>query len=98
MRRKRAECGLDKRLNELALMLEKLKLADYLVHLNNVKRMIWVGFAGGLARGLGMAVGFTLLGALVLYLLQQSFLNNLPVIGAFIADIVEIANERLRLR
>ena len=87
-----------KRLNELSLMLEKLKLADYLTHLNNTRRMIWVNFLGGLARGLGLAVGFTLLGALVIYLLQESFLKNLPVIGVFIADIVEIANERLKLR
>lgn len=98
MRRRKAMCGLNKRLNELSLLLEKLRLADYLVHLNNTRRMIWVNFLGGLARGLGIAVGFTLLGALVLYLLQQSFLNNLPVIGEFIADIVQIANERLKLR
>ena len=98
MRRRKAMCGIGKRLNELSLMLEKLKLADYLTHLNNTKRMIWVNFLGGLARGLGIAVGFTLLGALVIYLLQQSFLNNLPVSGEFIADIVEIANQRLQLR
>ncbi len=98
MRRRKAMCGLGKRLNELSLMLEKLKLADYLKHLNNTKRMVWVNFLGGLARGFGVAVGFTLLGALVIYLLQESFLNNLPVIGEFIADIVEIASERLKLR
>lgn len=91
-------CKLNKRLNELSLMLEKLKLAEYLKHLNNVKRMMWINFIGGIARGFGVAVGFTLLGALALYLLQKSFLNNLPVIGDIIADIVEIANERLKLR
>lgn len=98
MRRRKAMCGMSKRLNELSLMLEKLKLADYLTHLNNTKRMVWVSFLGGVARGFGIAVGFTLLGALVIYLLQQSFLNNLPVIGEFIADIVEIANQRLQMR
>ena len=98
MRRKWTECGLEKRLNELALTLEKLKLGDYLKHLNNTKRMLWISFAGGLLRGFGLAVGFTLLGALVIYLLQQTFFNNLPLIGNMIADIVEIANERLRLR
>lgn len=98
MRRRKAVCGIGKRLNELSLMLEKLKFADYLTHLNNTKRMVWVNFVGGVARGFGIAVGFTLLGALVIYLLQQSFLNNLPVIGEFIADIVEIANQRLQMR
>lgn len=98
MRARRTQCDLNKRLNELALMLEKLKLSEYLMHLNNTKRMVRNNFLGGLARGLGIAVGFTLLGALVLYILQQSFMNNLPVIGDFIADIIEIANERLHLR
>ncbi len=98
MRTRRTQCGLNKRLNELALMLEKLKLSEYLMHLNNTKRMIRINFLGGLARGFGIAVGFTLLGALVLYILQQSFVNNLPVIGDFIADVIEIANERLKLR
>ncbi len=98
MRRRKAMCGIGKRLNELSLMLEKLNLADYLKHLNNTKRMMWVSFVGGVARGFGIAVGFTLLGALVIYLLQESFLNNLPVIGEFIADIVEIANQRLQMR
>ena len=55
-------CSLGERLSELSLMLEKLKLADYLKHLNNIKRMVWVNFLGGVARGLGIAVGFTLFG------------------------------------
>jgi len=95
---KAAACRLNKRLNELSLMLEKLKLAEYLKHLNNVRRMMWINFISGMARGLGVAIGFTLLGAFVLYLLQQTFMRNLPLIGDFIADIVEIANERLKLR
>ncbi|MFA5675727.1 MAG: DUF5665 domain-containing protein [Christensenellales bacterium] len=98
MRTRRTRCDLNKRLNELALMLEKLKLGEYLMHLNNTRRMIRNNFLGGLARGLGLAVGFTLLGALVLYILQQSFVNNLPLIGDFIADVIEIANERLHMR
>ena len=97
-KRKKTICSFNKRINELSLMLEKLKLAEYLKHLNNVKRMMWTNFVGGLARGFGIAVGFTLLGAIVIYLLQKSFLNNLPVIGDIIADIIEIANDRINLR
>jgi hypothetical protein len=88
-------CGLNKKLNELSLMLEKLNLADYLMHLNNPKRVLWINFLGGLARGFGVAVGFVLLGAIVIYILQQSFFNNIPLIGSIVADIVKIANEKL---
>ena len=95
---KKRVTSLKKKIDELALALEKLKLAEYMKHLNNTKRLIWKSFLGGIARGLGIAVGFTLLGAVVLYILQQSFINNLPLIGDFIADIVKIANEKLGLR
>ncbi len=79
-------------------MLEKLKLADYLKHLNNPRKIIWTNFLGGLARGFGAAVGFVLLGALAIYILQKSFLNNLPFIGNIIAEIIKIANQRLGLQ
>ena len=91
-------CGLNQRLNELSLMLEKLKLADYLKHLNNPRKILWINFLGGLARGFGAAVGFVLLGALAIYILQRSFLNNLPFIGNIIAEIIKIANQRLGLQ
>jgi hypothetical protein len=95
---KKMMCTFGQRLNELSLTLEKLRLAEYLKHMNNAKRIIWLNFLGGLARGFGIAIGFTLLGAIVIYILQKTFLNNLPVIGNIIADIVRIANEKLQLR
>lgn len=88
-------CGLNKRLNELSLMMEKLKLAEYIRHLNNPGKVIWINFLGGLARGFGAAIGFVLLGAIVIYILQQSILSNIPLIGKIVADIVKIANEKL---
>ena len=52
-------------------------------------------FLGGLARGMGMAVGFTLLGAVLVILLQRLAQQNLPVIGDFLAQIVTIVQRRL---
>lgn len=57
--------------------------------------MIWLNFFAGLARGVGMAVGFSILGALVLYLLQGAFFRNLPIIGNYIADLVRIVQFHL---
>jgi hypothetical protein len=42
-----------------------------------------------------MAIGFTILAAVVLYLLQRVILLNLPLIGDFIADIVQIVQKQL---
>ncbi len=52
-------------------------------------------FLSGLARGIGFSVGFTILGALLLYLLRNMAMANLPVIGRFIAQIVRIVERSL---
>ena len=44
---------------------------------------------------MGMAVGFTLLGAVLVILLQRLAQQNLPVIGDFLAQIVTIVQRRL---
>lgn len=75
---------------ELSWQLEKFNLAEYMNHLNNPRRYLMVNFLGGLFRGLGIALGMTILGALVLYLLQRLVVLNLPVIGDFIAELVRI--------
>nr|WP_246451982.1 DUF5665 domain-containing protein [Alkalicella caledoniensis] len=74
--------------------MERMQLAEYMNMLNDPKRYLMVNFLGGVARGLGMAVGFTLLGALVIYFLQRVVLLNLPVIGDFIADIVRLVQNQ----
>lgn len=49
-----------------------------------------MNFLGGLSRGFGIAVGITLLSALVLWFLQRLVSLNLPLIGNFIAELVRI--------
>lgn len=87
---------LTKKVEELAIYMEKMKLAEYVELLGNIPRLLFLNFISGLARGLGMAVGFTILGAVVIYLLQRSFVRNLPLIGRFIADIVVIVQDHLK--
>lgn len=88
--------SLENRLEKLTLAVEKIKIAEYVEFLNNTRRMLFTNFLAGIARGLGMAVGFTILGALLIYLLRQVVLLNLPLIGDFIADIVQLVNESLK--
>lgn len=78
------------RIDELSQRMEKFNLAEYMNLLNNPRRYLMVNFLGGLSRGFGMAVGITLLGALVLWLLQRLVSLNLPLIGNFIAELVRI--------
>lgn len=67
---------------------------EYARYLYSPRRMIMSNFVAGLARGIGMAVGFSLLGAAVVYLLQQFAWRNIPVIGDFISKIVAVVEAK----
>lgn len=84
------------KVNELTLAMEKTSLAEYINLVHNPFRLIYVNLIAGIARGLGMAIGFALLGALLLYFLQKLVLLNLPFISSFIAEIVEMVNFQIR--
>lgn len=91
---RRAESNLAR----IAWYLERSRIAEYVDLMNRPARLIYLNLLGGLARGLGLAVGFTLLGALVIYLLTRSFLLNLPVVGEFLGELVYIVQQYLRHR
>jgi len=71
-----------------------MRLAQYVELLQNPWRLAYVNFLAGLARGLGYGLGFTVLLALVIFLLKQLVLLNLPIISDFIASIVRMVIER----
>lgn len=82
--------ALEERLKEVAQNMERMKLAEYVRLLENPWRLLYVNFISGVARGLGIAVGFAILGAIIIIILRQLVALNLPLIGGFIADLVEI--------
>lgn len=84
-----------KRMEEHLRALERLQLAEYLRYVQDTRRLMRTQFVSGLFRGMGMAVGFTILGAVLVVLLQALAQRNLPVIGDFLAQIVAIVQSRL---
>ena len=87
--------SLEDKVGTLASFMERMKLAEYVELLNNPWRLFWVNFIAGLARGVGIAIGGTLLVALLLYLLSQIAVLNLPLISDFIAEIVRLVQAQL---
>lgn len=83
------------RMDLLAERMQKMNVAEYIELVRSPRRMIWINFLSGLARGLGVAVGATVLSALVLMLLFRLAELNVPVIGFFIARIVKIVQTYL---
>lgn len=80
---------------KLALMLEKMNLADLIALHQNPWRLMWLNFLAGSARGVGLGFGFAILSAGLLYILRGLMMANLPVIGDFIATIVRLVEHNL---
>lgn len=87
---------LAEKLNEVAEKMERNRLQEYLDLVNNKRKLFFVNFLMGLAKGFGTVIGFTILAALVLYILQSMI--SLPIIGDYIADIVKIVQQNLANR
>jgi hypothetical protein len=86
---------LEERIALLAVSIEKMKLAEYVKLLDNPWRLMYVNFIAGLARGVGIAVGFTILGAVLLYFLRKLVVLNLPWIGGIVAEIVRMVQLKI---
>jgi hypothetical protein len=69
------------------------KLNAYLDGMLDKKRLLRSHFLNGLAKGVGMAVGFSILGAILIIVLQNLATRNLPLIGDFLAQLMEIVKE-----
>ncbi len=87
--------ALKDKVEQLSLNLERMKLAEYVELLNKPGRLLYINFISGLARGVGIAVGFSLLGALLLLILQRLVVLHLPVISDFIAQIIRLVQVQL---
>ena len=58
---------------ELIEALERSRIRDMANYYRNRRELLWTSFIGGIARGLGMAIGFSVLGAIVLLILGRLF-------------------------
>lgn len=87
--------GLIKRLEACVQQMERLHLAEYIAYVDDRRRLMRSQFLSGLARGVGMAIGFTVLGAVLVVLLRRLAEQNLPLIGDFLAQIVTIVQRRV---
>ena len=87
--------GLAVRLERLVERMEMLHIDAYLRYIRNWRRRILMDFLSGIVRGIGFSVGFSILGALLIYILRNIALANLPLIGRFLAELVRIVETNL---
>lgn len=90
--------SINEKLKTIAEKLEKTQIAEYVELLNRPGRIIFTNLYAGIARGVGIAIGFTFFAAAIVYFLRLLGALNLPIIGDFIADIVKIVQVQLEGR
>lgn len=83
---------------QLTHRIELMHLDAFLRYVHDWRKRLFFDFLSGIARGIGFSVGFSILGALLLYLLRNMAMSNLPVIGQFVAQLVRIVESNLGTR
>ena len=81
---------LQKSLDKLTKILENMNLHDLIYVLGSKKEIIRRNLLAGIARGIGGGIGFTIMTAIIIYFLQRIVRLNIPIIGEYINDIVDI--------
>ncbi len=69
---------------ELIKVFEAAGVVDYLEYLQSGKRIMWVNFRAGIARGFGMTIGMTVVVAVFIWVL--TILVDLPVLGEYFQE------------
>lgn len=82
-------------IKNLSLQLERAKIGDYVDLMQDPTRLILLNFISGIARGVGIGIGFTILSAFIIYVLQRLVMLNLPLISGIISEIIRLVKYRL---
>ena len=69
---------------ELIKVFEAAGVVDYLEYLQSGKRIMWVNFKAGIAKGFGITVGMTVVVAIFIWILTM--LMDLPLIGEYFQE------------
>ena len=76
---------------ELVRAFEAAGVVEYLEYLQSGKRIMWVNFKAGIARGFGVTVGMTVVLGVFIWVLTM--LVDLPVVGEYFEDAKRYVNE-----
>ena len=90
---KRVEKLLLKKIDELNIALLKSNILEITSLLGNRKELLLRNFIAGIARGIGIGIGVTIITAIIVLLLQNIVTLNIPVIGEYISDIVDVVQK-----
>ena len=80
-------------INKLIETFQKSNIEEWTYILGSKKEITKRNLIAGIFRGVGIGIGVTIITALLVIILQRIVALNIPVIGEYIADIVEIVQK-----
>lgn len=86
---------MNEQIKHVAKQMERVQIADYIQLMNRPWKLIYNNLLGGLARGVGIAIGVTIFTSTIIYLLQLLGALNLPIIGDYIAKLIEVVQSEM---
>ena len=87
--------ALEERLERLTGTLERMRLDEYVEYVSNRRRLIFDNLLYGMVRGFGFTLGFAVLAALCAVLVKNMVVENIPVIGGFLAEVINAIQARM---
>jgi phage shock protein PspC (stress-responsive transcriptional regulator) len=76
---------------ELVKVLDAAQVVDFLEYLQSGKRVVWVNFKAGVAKGFGVTFGMTVVLAVIVWVLTM--LVDLPLVGEYFTDAQSYVTE-----
>ena len=83
------------RIDRLLATLERMRLDEYVKRLGDRRQQLFDSLLIGICRGLGFTLGFSVLGAVIAVLLRSMVVDNIPLIGGFLAEVIHAIEARM---
>ena len=81
---------LNNSINNLIETFQKSNIEEWTYIFGSKKEIIKRNLIAGIFRGVGIGIGVTIITAILVIILKKIVTLNIPIIGEYIADIVEI--------
>lgn len=80
-------------ITQLNINIAKNDLIDFSEILGNWKVLLKRNLVAGIFKGIGIGIGFSIITAIIVYILQKIVRLNIPIIGEYISDIIDIVEK-----
>lgn len=86
---------INQKIDNINKKLDKSGIIEMSYIMGSKKEIIKRNLIAGMSRGIGIGIGITLISSIIVYFLQKLIKLNIPVLGEYIADIIEIVQWNL---